>query len=123
MNKKSPLRGSAAKGNFNQGDFDVEGSGVRNMSHFGNQAKPKILVRKNSGKMLGDGDQLSASVLSLKQRQQIRAAESQRSVDVNKLIHNASQGSLGIGQSPGGDHPFHKMLNDKSITNLQDANF
>jgi hypothetical protein len=60
------------------------------MSHFGQASKPKILVRKNSKGGLADTENLTASVLSLKQRQQIRAAESQRSFDVNNLINSAS---------------------------------
>jgi hypothetical protein len=52
----------------------------------------------------------------LKQKGQIKGAESQRSLDINTLIKNASSGALN-GTPPDGPQ-FHKMLNDKSITNL-----
>ena len=56
----------AASGNFNQADLSRDNSGTRMMPGLGPQVK-QTLVKKNMG-TLENSPQLSASVLSLKQR-------------------------------------------------------
>ena len=92
-------------------------SGVRLLAHHG-AVNPNSFVTRLSNSVGEVNPQLAASVLSLKQKGQIKGAESQRSLEINTLIKNASSGALNNTSPDGTGHQFHKMLNDKSITNL-----